>query len=173
MKRVVVTGLLAAGTLLLGSTGCDSEPSLADRITPEEIRGTWESVEESYAGRTLQILKDGLVFQTGDGDRRRRHFQTVTGSGLCSSFCSFCGSVSFCIAATATPADANGSTADSLSSRLQFTGYRRRGYRSRTAERRSGNSLANARRDIQQLGGDPCHCGHLKFYFPVFSAKRI
>ena len=68
MKRTVFAPLLVAGALVLGGGGCESQPSLADRITPEEIRGIWESDQESYAGRTLQIMEDGLVFHTGEGD---------------------------------------------------------------------------------------------------------
>jgi hypothetical protein len=68
MRRVVVVPLLAAGTLFLGGGGCDSGPSLADRTTPQEIRGLWSADQESYAGRNLEIFENGLVFHTGDGD---------------------------------------------------------------------------------------------------------
>jgi hypothetical protein len=68
MRRAAARALVGTGALLVGLGGCDSQPSLEDRITPLEIRGTWEPADESYAGRTLQILEDGLVFQTGEGD---------------------------------------------------------------------------------------------------------
>ncbi|MCJ7630746.1 MAG: hypothetical protein MUO50_20400, partial [Longimicrobiales bacterium] len=58
--------LLFLGCILAASAiWCSPEPSDPSWTTPEEILGIWETDNPNYAGRTMEVFEEALLFYTG------------------------------------------------------------------------------------------------------------
>ena len=66
MRQIITTPLLLCSLLLLAAAACRSSDDGVLTTTPQELRGFWISDKAEYAGRSMEILEEAILFHTGE-----------------------------------------------------------------------------------------------------------